>query len=113
MTFSSFMTGQVSGLRSGARLGFALLTVVALLLSVLVPSQGAKAADVVASSISSVSPATGLSSGSTRVTITGTNLGGTASVQFGNSFGTSLTITSTSVTVTTPSGSGVVDVRET
>lgn len=112
MTFSSFTTGQVSGLRSGTRLGFALLTVVALLLSVLVPTQGAKAADVVASSVSSVSPATGLSSGSTRVTITGTNLSNTTTVQFGNSYGTALTnVSSTSVTVTTPSGSGVVDVR--
>lgn len=112
MQTSSFSSNQVSGLWGRNRVGFALLTVVAMLLAVLVPSQGAKAASVTASSVSSVSPATGLSSGSTLVTLTGTNLTGTSTVQFGSSFGTAVTnVSATSVTVRTPAGFGTVDVK--
>lgn len=112
MKTSSLNSNQVSGLWSRNRVGFALLTVVAMLLAVLVPTQGAKAAAVTASSVSSVSPASGLSSGSTLVTLTGTNLTGTSTVQFGSSFGTAVTnVSATSVTVRTPAGFGTVDVK--
>jgi hypothetical protein len=61
--------------------------------------------------ISVVSPATGSTSGSTSVTITGTDLSGAPSVTFGGVAGTIGLNTSTSITVDTPAGTaGAVDV---
>jgi len=61
--------------------------------------------------ITSLSPSHGPTSGGTAVTLTGTGFTGATSVNFGNTAGTDLTITSdTSLTVTAPAGIGMVDV---
>lgn len=123
MQTSSFgLAQEVSGFRGRNRVVFAVLTVVAMLLAVLVPAQGAKAASVTATSISTVSPATGLTAGSTTVTITGANLTSVSvgvpnvTVMFGNSYGiiqSSPAPSASSITVKTPSGYGTVDVKVT
>jgi alpha-tubulin suppressor-like RCC1 family protein len=65
-------------------------------------------------SVTSLSPSTGLQSGGTSVTITGANLGEATAVHFGANAAGSLTINSaTSITASSPSGSGVVDVTVT
>ncbi|MGI5152199.1 IPT/TIG domain-containing protein [Plantactinospora sp. CA-294935] len=63
--------------------------------------------------ITAVSPPAGPSTGGTRVTITGTGLGGATGVDFGGTPGTDLVVdpSGTSLTVTTPPGTpGTVDV---
>lgn len=66
-------------------------------------------------SITSLSPSSGTTGGGTTVTITGTGFAAGASVRFGNSDATSVTVNSaTSITAVTPSGSaGAVTVRVT
>ncbi|AVT35937.1 IPT/TIG domain-containing protein [Plantactinospora sp. BB1] len=69
--------------------------------------------DYVGPTITSVSPPTGPSTGGTRVTVTGTGLGGATGVNFGGNPGTDLVVdpSGTSLTVTAPPGTpGTVDV---
>jgi hypothetical protein len=60
--------------------------------------------------VTSVSPTSGATSGGTSVTITGTNLSGATAVHFGPSDGTITNDSATSVTATSPAGTGTVDV---
>ncbi|CDR07561.1 IPT/TIG domain-containing protein [Streptomyces iranensis] len=60
-----------------------------------------------------ISPNQGSTAGGTTVTITGTNLGGATAVRFGSKLATITANTATSVTVTSPSGNGVVPVTVT
>ncbi|MFF7234347.1 IPT/TIG domain-containing protein [Streptomyces sioyaensis] len=60
-----------------------------------------------------ISPNQGSTGGGTTVTITGTNLGGATSVHFGTKTATITANTPTSVTVTSPSGTGTVGVTVT
>jgi hypothetical protein len=60
-----------------------------------------------------ISPNQGSTGGGTAVTITGTNLANASAVTFGTKLGTITANTATSVSVTSPSGAGVVDVRVT
>jgi hypothetical protein len=63
-------------------------------------------------SITSLSPSSGINSGGTSVTITGTNFTGVDEVQFGGVEATSFTVnSSTTITAVTPGGSGGVDVQ--
>lgn len=67
-----------------------------------------------APAITSVSPATGPSTGGTTVTITGTGFGGATAVTFGASSATGFTVNSaTQITATAPAGTGTVDIRVT
>ncbi|MDF2935972.1 MAG: hypothetical protein K0Q90_1345, partial [Paenibacillaceae bacterium] len=62
--------------------------------------------------ITAVSPAGGPAAGETAVTLTGTGFTGATGVSFGANPGTELKVVSdTVITVTSPSGSGTVDVR--
>ena len=63
--------------------------------------------------VTAVSPPTGPVGGGTSVTITGTNLSGATAVSFGASPGTITADSSTSVTATSPAGTGTVDVTVT
>ncbi len=64
--------------------------------------------------VTAISPASGPTSGGTTVVITGTNLNGATGVIFGGTWATSFTVnSSTQITATAPSGSGLVDVRVT
>lgn len=60
-----------------------------------------------------ISPNQGSTAGGTTVTITGTNLGGATAVKFGTKNATITANTATSVTVTSPSGTGTVPVTVT
>ncbi|MEU4890909.1 IPT/TIG domain-containing protein [Streptomyces sp. NPDC044780] len=60
-----------------------------------------------------ISPSQGSTAGGTTVTITGTNLAGATAVHFGSKSATITGNTPTSVTVVSPSGSGVVPVTVT
>lgn len=60
-----------------------------------------------------ISPNQGSTGGGTTVTITGTNLSGTTAVHFDSKLGTITANTATSVTVTSPSGTGTVPVTVT
>lgn len=60
-----------------------------------------------------ISPNQGSTGGGTVVTITGTNLSGATAVKFGTKPGTITANTPTSITVTSPSGSGTVGVTVT
>ncbi|WP_189133950.1 IPT/TIG domain-containing protein [Wenjunlia tyrosinilytica] len=60
-----------------------------------------------------ISPSSGSTGGGTAVTITGTNLGGATAVRFGTKLATITANTPTSVTVTSPSGTGTVGVTVT
>ncbi|MEU7633739.1 IPT/TIG domain-containing protein [Nocardia sp. NPDC049220] len=60
-----------------------------------------------------ISPSQGSTAGGTAVTITGTNLGGATAVRFGAKLATITANTPTSVTVTSPSGTGTVGVTVT
>lgn len=60
-----------------------------------------------------ISPNQGSTAGGTSVTITGTNLGGATAVHFGTKLATITANTPTSVTATSPSGTGVVGVTVT
>ncbi|MER7755498.1 IPT/TIG domain-containing protein [Kitasatospora sp. NPDC097643] len=60
-----------------------------------------------------ISPNQGSTGGGQTVVITGTNLGGATAVHFGSKLATITANTPTSVTVTSPSGSGVVQVTVT
>ncbi|GAT62568.1 beta strand repeat-containing protein [Paludibacter jiangxiensis] len=70
---------------------------------------------VAAPSISSISPTSGPTSGTTSVTITGTNLSGTTAVKFGSTNATGFTVNSaTQITATSPANSaGTVDITVT
>ena len=60
-----------------------------------------------APTVTTVSPATGPTTGGTSVTITGTNFTGATAVTFGGTAATSFTVNSaTSITATTPSACG-------
>ena len=65
--------------------------------------------------VTGVSPSNGLAAGGTSVTVSGTNLTGATAVDFGTANpGTSISgVTATSLTVTSPAGSGTVDVTVT
>ncbi len=63
--------------------------------------------------ITHISPKRGSIAGGTTVTITGTNLGGAKEVKFGPYTGTVMTDTPTSITVTSPAGTGTVHVTVT
>ena len=65
--------------------------------------------------VTAVSPAAGLPTGGTSVTITGTNFTGASAVMFGSTAATSYTtVSSTSVSATSPAeAAGTVDVRVT
>jgi uncharacterized protein (TIGR03382 family) len=64
--------------------------------------------------VSSLNPTSGSSAGGTSVTITGTNFTSPATVNFGAAAATDVTINSaTSITATSPAGSGKVDVTVT
>ncbi|WP_326597073.1 IPT/TIG domain-containing protein [Streptomyces sp. NBC_01803] len=60
-----------------------------------------------------ISPNSGSTGGGTTVTITGTNLANASAVHFGDKLATITANTPTSVTVISPSGTGVVDVTVT
>ena len=60
--------------------------------------------------ITGVSPASGLLAGGTTVTIIGTNLAGATQVNFGSKAATIVSDTSTQIVVTSPSGTGTVDI---
>ncbi|AOP48502.1 IPT/TIG domain-containing protein [Streptomyces lydicus] len=60
-----------------------------------------------------ISPSQGSTGGGTTVTITGSNLGGATAVHFGTKSATITANTATSVTVTSPSGTGSVPVTVT
>jgi hypothetical protein len=67
-----------------------------------------------APTVTSISPSTGLATGGTSVTLTGTNLGGASSVHFGSTPAASFTVVSgTSITAVAPAGTGGVDVTVT
>jgi hypothetical protein len=67
-----------------------------------------------APTVSNVNPATGPASGGTPVTVTGTNFAAGDTVAFGGSAATGVTVNSaTSITATSPAGSGTVDVTVT
>ena len=65
--------------------------------------------------VTGVSPSSGPTAGGTSVTVTGTNLTGASAVDFGTANpGTSISaVTATSLTVTSPAGTGTVDVTVT
>ncbi len=63
--------------------------------------------------VSSVSPAAGPAAGSTVVTVSGSNLSGTTAVMFGSKAATSVSCTASACTVTSPAGSGTVNVTVT
>ena len=64
--------------------------------------------------VSGISPNTGLTTGGTTVTITGSNFTSALSVSFGNIAASSFTVNSdTSITAVSPTGTGVVDVTVT
>jgi hypothetical protein len=64
--------------------------------------------------MSGLSPSSGPASGGTSMNITGADLTGATAVRFGTTAATSFTVNSvTSITVTAPAGSGVVDVTVT
>ncbi|MEQ8175518.1 MAG: InlB B-repeat-containing protein [Syntrophomonadaceae bacterium] len=64
--------------------------------------------------VSGISPNNGPEAGGTSVTITGTSFTGASSVKFGSNDGTNLIVVSdTSITVTSPAGTGQVDVTVT
>jgi hypothetical protein len=67
-----------------------------------------------APTVTSVSPSSGVASGGTSVTITGTNFTAGSTVNFGASAATGVTVnSSTSITATSPAGSGTVNVTVT
>lgn len=67
---------------------------------------------VPAPTVSSVSPASGPTSGGTTVTITGTNFSSATAVTFGANPALSYTVNSASqITATSPSGAGTIDIR--
>jgi len=120
-----------SSVRFGTRAGTHLVVVSATTLHVLAPSgSGVKPVTVTtpggtsattsglrftylpAPMIRSVSPGRGTAHGGTRVTIRGINFAGTTTILFGTRAGTHVVVVSPDVvTVTTPSGHGVVTVR--
>jgi len=61
--------------------------------------------------ISTVSPNSGSTTGGQTITITGTNLSNVNSVTFGGIAATIVSKTATSIVVTNPAGTGIVDVR--
>jgi hypothetical protein len=63
--------------------------------------------------VTGTSPNTGPPAGGTSVTITGQQLAGATAVHFGSATGTITANTATSITATSPAGSGVVDVTVT
>ena len=63
--------------------------------------------------VTHLSPKRGPTTGGTSVTITGTNLGGAKEVKFGAAKGTVTMDTATSITVTSPAGTGAVHVAVT
>ena len=64
--------------------------------------------------VTSVSPNVGPTGGGTSVTVTGTNFTGTTAVRFGTTAASSFTVNSaTSITATSPAGSGTVDLTVT
>ena len=63
--------------------------------------------------VNSISPSSGPTSGGTSVIITGSNLGGETAVDFGTTPGTVTADSPTSITVTSPSGTGIVDITVT
>jgi IPT/TIG domain len=64
-----------------------------------------------APTITTVAPATGAAAGGTAVTLTGTNFTGATQVRFGSAAATNVVVASaTSITCTTPAGSGAVGV---
>ena len=69
---------------------------------------------VAATAVTGVSPGQGPAAGGTSVTITGHNFGPAATVMFGSARATSVVVdSSTSITATSPAGSGTVDVTVT
>jgi hypothetical protein len=60
--------------------------------------------------VTSISPASGPVTAGTTVTITGNNLAGATTVNFGSTPGTITANTATSITATAPGGSGTVDI---
>ena len=72
------------------------------------PSQYVYVAPPAQPVVSSFTPTSGVQNGGTAVTITGTGLNGATSVDFGGTPGTITADTATSLTVTTPAGTGSV-----
>ena len=69
---------------------------------------------VLSPTVTAVSPSAGPAAGGTPVTITGTNFTGATAVKFGSTAAASFTVnSSTSITATSPAGSGTVDVTVT
>ena len=77
------------------------------------PTQFAYLAPPASPVISSISPSSGAEIGGTAVTITGTGLNGATAVDFGSSPGSVTADSATSITVTSPAGSGSVTVAVT
>jgi hypothetical protein len=63
--------------------------------------------------LTSISPTTGATAGGTSVTITGTNLANATAVDFGSTPGVITADSASSITATSPAGSGTVDVTVT
>ncbi len=63
--------------------------------------------------VTAVLPSTGPSAGGTSVTVTGTNLSGATAVKFGATAATIASNTSTQIVVTSPAGTGTVDITVT
>ena len=68
---------------------------------------------VAAPTVTSISPTSGTTAGGTSVTITGTNLTGATAVTFGVTSATVTANSATSITATSPAGTGTVDVTVT
>ncbi len=80
----------------------------------LTPASGESPPPPPAPSVTGLSPSSGPTTGGTSVTISGTNFSGASAVKFGTSNAASFTVnSSTSITATSPAGSGVVDVTAT
>ena len=60
-----------------------------------------------------MSPSSGTTGGGTAVTITGTNLGGATEVSFGGAAGKVTADSGTQITVTSPAGTGTVNITVT
>lgn len=78
------------------------------------PTSSADQFTYAAPAITGIAPSEGGTSGGTAVTITGTGFTGASAVNFGPNVSTSVNVVSdTQITASSPSGSGVVDVRVT
>src|SRR6476620_367415 len=89
------------------------MIIAALVASVAGTSRDAQAQEVPSPSVTSISPNSGPAAGGTPVTITGNNFLRATTVRFGGSAASFSVTSATSITATSPAGSGTVDVTVT